>query len=203
MKSAVWVMAAALPLAAPPKLLINAQLDTRSAASGLEREFRPMVNAQTQPSWIGYTVPAARSSGLGCESVSPDGRAAYGVVHLEPADQAVILFRVESGAVSRIRALSAYCEIDAGGTPVHWLDEVRPAESVGLLESFAAPKSDESLRASAVAALAASTEPGALDFLIGLARKDQSPRIRRQCVSVLARSRDPRATAFLEDLLKH
>ena len=32
-----WVFFAALPLAAQPKLLVNAQTDTRSAAAGLER----------------------------------------------------------------------------------------------------------------------------------------------------------------------
>jgi hypothetical protein len=36
-------MAAALPLAAQPKLLINAKVDTRSAAAGLEREFRALL----------------------------------------------------------------------------------------------------------------------------------------------------------------
>ena len=36
MKPLLWLMAAALPLAAQPKLLVNAKLDTRSAAAGLE-----------------------------------------------------------------------------------------------------------------------------------------------------------------------
>ena len=46
-------MAPALPLAAQPKLLVNAQVDTRSAAAGLEQTFRPLVTAQPQPAWIG------------------------------------------------------------------------------------------------------------------------------------------------------
>ena len=59
MTRALWLMAAALPLAAQPKLLINAKVDTRSAAAGLEREFRTLLTAEPQPAWIGYTVPAA------------------------------------------------------------------------------------------------------------------------------------------------
>ena len=209
MRPALWAIAAALPLASPPKLLINAQLETRSAASGLDGSFRQWVAAQTLPAWIGYAVPLVRGSDVGCEYVSPDGRSAPGVVHLERPDHAVILFRVESGAVSRIRVLSPDCEIDAGGLPVRWLDDVRPAESTALLQSFATPKSSrpgtrddgERLRESAVYALSVSEEPSALDALIVLARKDGNPRIRRRCIAALARSRDPRAVAFFEDVL--
>lgn len=212
MTPALWAIAAILPLAAPPKLLINAQLDTRSASSGLEREFRALVSAQTQPAWIGYAVPATRTYSLGCEYVSPEGRTAPGVIHLEPPDHAVILFRAESGTVSRIRVLSPDCEIDAGGLAVHWLEDVRPGESTALLKSFViAGKSAtsfvkdrrEPLREGAVHALSVSDEAGAVELLIELARKDENRQIRRQCVSALARSRDPRATAFFEDVLKH
>src|SRR5690242_3506309 len=58
--ASMWLMALALPLAAPPKLLINAKLESASAAAGLDRAFRPLVSAQPQPAWIGYTVPLAR-----------------------------------------------------------------------------------------------------------------------------------------------
>ena len=49
-----WVFLAVLPLAAQPKLLVNAQTDTRSAAAGLEREVKTLQSAQPQPAWIGY-----------------------------------------------------------------------------------------------------------------------------------------------------
>ena len=67
MKPALWLFAAALPLAAQPKLLINAQLDTKSASAGLEQTLRPLVSAQLQPAWIGYSVPSVRV-GLGCDT---------------------------------------------------------------------------------------------------------------------------------------
>jgi hypothetical protein len=57
MRLALWLAAAALPLAAQPKLLVNAQVDTRSAAAGLEREFKALVSAQPQPAWIGFAAP--------------------------------------------------------------------------------------------------------------------------------------------------
>ena len=55
MKRALLSLAIALPLAAQPKLLVNAQVDTRSAAAGLEQQFRPLVTAQPQPAWIAYS----------------------------------------------------------------------------------------------------------------------------------------------------
>lgn len=210
MSPVVWALALVLPLAAPPKLLINAQLQTTSAAGGLERVFRPLVTAQTQPGWIGYTVPLVRGYNLGCEYVSPEGRTAPGVIHLEPPDHAVILFRAEAGGVTRIRALSPDCEIDAGGAPVHWLDDVRPAESTALLETFAMEASGassknrrEPLRQDAVHAISVTDDPAGIEFLIATARKDPNQNVRRACVTALARSKDPRAFAFLADLLKH
>ena len=73
---------------------------------------------------------------MGCDYVR-DGWNQPGVIHLEPPDHAVILFRVDNGAVERIRTLSPDCEIDAGNLPVHWLADVKPVESVALLDTFA------------------------------------------------------------------
>ena len=206
MSAAVWALAAVLPLAAPPKLLVNAQLDTVSAAGGLERAFRPLL---AQPGWIGYIVPLVRGLNLGCDYVSPGGRTAPGVIHLEPPDHAVILFRAEAGAVTRIRVLSPDCEVDAGGSAVHWLDDVRPSESTMLLETFAnAPagalkNQRDPVRHGAIYAVSVTEDPAATDFLISLARKDPDASVRRESVSALARSKDPRAVAFLEEVLRH
>ena len=134
MKPALCLLAA-LPLMAQPKLLVNAKVDTRSAASGLEREFQALQAAQPQPAWIGYEVPAVRGAEMGCEYVR-DGINTAGIVHLEPPDHAVILFRVDGGKVEKLRHLSPNCEIDAGDLPVHWLTDVAPAQSVTLLATF-------------------------------------------------------------------
>jgi hypothetical protein len=193
-------MAAALPLAAQPKLLINAKVDTRSAAAGLEREFRTLLTAEPQPAWIGYTVPAAGGGQLGCELVSPGGWYAPGVIHLEPPDHAVILFRVEANAVSRIRALSPDCEIDAGSLRVHWLTDVQPAESVEVLKKLMTSEPSEAVRRRAISALAVSYE--GIPPLIEVAKTTQNADVRRQAMSSLGQSRDPRVLAFFEDVLK-
>lgn len=212
MTRALWLIAAALPLAAQPKLLVNAQTDTRSAAAGLDATFRPLVSAQ--PAWIGYSVAGVRAF-LGCDYVR-DGWSQPGVIHLEPPDHAVVLFRVEGGEVVRIRTLSPDCEIDAGGLAVHWLTEVNPAESVALLRGFADrreragdgaltaiavhsgaaadaalrhyldPAQPSVVRVRAVACLGSYRRPDSRELLVQLARADADTQVRRRAVSALA-----------------
>jgi hypothetical protein len=262
MKAFLWFIAAALPLSAQPKLLVNAKPDTRSAAAGLEQTFKPLLAAQPQPAWIAYSVPSSRVN-LGCDYVRDSG-SQPGVIHLEPPDHAVIFFRVEGGAVERIRTLSPDCEIDAGDLPVHWLSDVVPAESVALLDTFAtgrerymdaamravaahadpaadaalarylAPAQPESIRLGAVSALHRHSGPNTLQTLRQAIANDPDPRVKRRAVSALesmpegegvpllielakatradevrkqamtslTHSRDPRALTFFEEVLK-
>ncbi len=265
MKAAVLILAA-LPLAAQPKLLVNAQVNVRTAQAGLATAVKEIVASSALPAWIGYTVPALKVRGSGsisgCDYVR-DGGATAGVVHLEPADEAVILFRVERNAVERIRALSAYCEIDAGGLPVHWIQDAKANESVALLTTFTADSSSlgdgamsaiaahgdgaasaalerflaadepewqklravsrfasrgpagidvlrrlissdtsQNVRRRAASALANVPEGAGVPVLIDLARTSQDIAIRKQAMTSLQQSRDTRAIAFFEEVLK-
>ena len=58
------------------------------------------------------------------------------------------------------------------------------------------------LRQRAISGVSASREPEALDLLISVARQDKDQRVRREAVNAIGRSRDPRAKAFLEEVLK-
>jgi hypothetical protein len=208
MKVALWLVAVALPLAAQPKKLVNARVDARSAAAGLEKEFRGLETAQPQPAWIAYTAPAARTRQFGCDSYWRDGETivAGGTVHLEPPLEVMVLFRVEGNQVGRIRTLAPDCDIDAGGAPFHWLNGVKPDESVTLLSRFAT--ASERMSGSAIAAIALHADASAeaaldsfaapdrpewlrlkaihwlnrLDRVISLARNDRSPRVRGQAL---------------------
>ena len=227
MTRALFFAAAVLPLAAQPKLLINAKVDTRPAASGLETLFRSLMTSQPQPMWIGYTVPAVRTRGsLGCDYVR-DSLDMPGVVHLEPPDHALILFRVENNTLDRVRSMSPDCEIDAGGLPVHWLTDVQPAQSVALLTSFANER--ESFGPSAVTAIAMHADPSAdaalnvfiapdkpewlrqravslfgstrgkagLDVLKKVIANDRDENIRRRAVNAIGSSREPESAEML------
>ncbi len=164
---------------------MNAKLQTRSVAAGLEKEFRGLVGAQTDPAWIGYAVPAIDGQHNMCCCTSCGGRddhccgrcslegrkgsssqsSGAATVALE-SRTLFVLFRVEQRRVDRIRTFSPDCELDAGGLPFFWLRDVRPAESVMLLSSFAtAPEAEkkESGRAgeAALAAIALHADPAA------------------------------------------
>ena len=230
MKPLLWAIVAVLPLGAQPKLLVNAKLDTRSAAAGLEQAFRPLVTAQPQPAWIAYSVPTTRVN-LGCDYVR-DGWSQPGVIHLEPPDHAVILFRVDEGAVERIRTLSPDCEIDAGDLPVHWLADVKPAESVALLDTFATQR--ERYMDGAMGAIAAHADPAAdaalerflapsqpesvrlrvvnwlgnmrgrrgFDMLKNAIAGDPSDRVRERAIATLGNSREPEALDLLMSIAR-
>jgi len=221
------MLAAAVPLAAQPKFLTGAQIDTRSAAAGLEQQFRPLLAAAPQPTWIGYSVPSVRTYSLGCEFVSNDGWRGPGVIHLEPPDHVVVMFRVAGNAVERIRALSPDCEIDADGVPVHWLDDVKPAESVALLtgyigestmshnsalgaiamhadasaeaalDRFAAAGQPQSLRLRAISWLGSARGRHGFEALKNFLANDSDERVRERAVSALGSNKDPEALELL------
>jgi HEAT repeat protein len=226
MKRALWLVAAAVSLWAQPKLLVNAKLDTQSAAGGLEPAFKALLAAQPQPAWIGYTVPSTRTFNLGCE-YNGDGWGPSGTVHLEPPDHALILFRVVGGAVERIRSLSPDCQIDAGGVPVHWLSDVEPAQSVALLagiatnydmpynsamsaiavhanpaadqalERFLRPDQPQPLRLRVVSWMGSARGKHGLDVLKNLIANDPDERVRERAVNAVSSSREPEALDLL------
>ncbi len=232
MRRLLWVTLAALPLCAQPKLLTNAKVDTRSASGGLEQAFRAAVSAQPQPAWIGYAVPSTRTYNLGCDYVNRSDFNQAGVVHLEPPDQVVMLFRVEAGTVDRIRALSPDCEIDAGGVPMHWLSDVNPGQSVALLagyvdqhmnntnnamsaiamhadaaadrtlDGYTAPDQMQSLRLRAVSAIASYRGRHGFDVVKGLIANDKDMKVRERAVQTLASSKEPEAVDLLISLAR-
>jgi len=195
MRAAWMVLAAALPLAAQPELLVNAKVDTHHAAQGLDGEFQALVSATPQPAWIAYSVPSTGTAALGCEFVSRDGAWwSNGTVHLEPPGHALILFRVAAGAVERIRALSPDCEIDAGQAPFHWIADVAPAQSVALLAAFA---TRESPLLAAVSAIAVHGDPAATDALVSLVQSGKDAKVRAQAVRELGHRGGAQAVAAI------
>ncbi len=138
----------------PPRIT-NGRVETHSAAAGLARVFEPLARAQG-PQWIGYAVPVRGRHQMCCwKSTDEIGKATPGcrlenegsytlnisgdddddTGRLEEDGQFLVLYRVEGGRVDRIRSLSRACGLDFGNTPLHWLTDVRPAESLELLAS--------------------------------------------------------------------
>jgi len=202
------LLLAVLPLAAQPRLT-NAKLQTRSAAAGLEKEFRAIVNGAAAPAWIGYAVPATPGEHHSCccgpdhgctcclEGTKAEAQtASSGPVKLEGPQRITVLFRAEQRQVGKIRMFSEDCALDAGGLPVHWLADVQPVQSVALLASFASGAEDR-LRNSAMVAIAMHAAPEAVDALIEMARRNPSARVRGQALFWLSQQAGKKAAAAI------
>ncbi len=150
----------------------NAQIQTRSAAAGLEKEFKALLAGHSEPAWVGYAVALISgrhqmccydswdgwSTGCcgGCRLEgskntsmninSGEGPGQAGLVWLEGPSHFFVLFRIAQKRVDKIRSYSEDCELDAGGLPFIWLMDVRPAESVALLSAFVTAADIESDR---------------------------------------------------------
>jgi hypothetical protein len=202
----------------------NAKLETRTPTPTLDAAVRALVQAQTAPAWIGYSVPRAPSqsgwrdeSSWGCSledgSFSTIVRDVNTPVPLEGPANMLVLLRVSDQKVQRIRTLSPDCLLDAGGLPFYWFNNVKPSESVALLEGLVKDQANNAVRviamtkdASANAALARLVDPSqpeeirrsavpwlGFEMLARMLKNDSSERVREQVVNVLARSKEPAA----------
>jgi HEAT repeats len=135
---------------------------------------------------------------------SPTGVPAGGVVKLEGSERIVVLYRVSDRRVDRIRVFSEDCELDAGGRAVHWLENVRPADSVALLESFTAPDASDrtSVVDGAVTAIALHGDPSADASLERLIATSQPERLRKKVMFWLGNARGRRGFDTLRRVLR-
>ena len=142
----------------------NAKTETRSAA-GLEAVVREL-SARGGVTWFGYRAPMVAGqrnmccydtisdatmsggmcrleSGSGVSMTTGDLRDRNGTrIALEPSTEFLVVARLESGAVSRVRTFTPDCDVDAGGLPVVWLADVRPDDSVAWLTTLVSGSPD-------------------------------------------------------------
>jgi HEAT repeat protein len=127
-----------------------------------------------------------------------------GPIKLEAGDRLVVLFRVAERKVDRVRVFSDDCELDAGGRAVTWLDGVRPADSVALLEGLVVPDatSRNGTMDGAITAIALHRDPAADAALDRLVAATQPEQVRRKVTFWLGNSRGAHGLATLQRLLK-
>jgi HEAT repeat protein len=209
-------ISAALATAQTPKIT-NAELQERSAASGLESTFRSIVASQTAAAWVGYAVPMLSGDREVCCSGSwnngnsgsycgecrlevGDGMNINSNTHeadLEGPQTLLVLFRIESRTVEKVRVFSEDCQVNAGGRTVYWLTQVRPAESVALLSSLATGSGSNLVSADnrdhvgdgAVLAVALHSDPSAERALDGFVGADEPEKLRERAAFWLGSAR--------------
>lgn len=218
-------VAGAVTLAAQQPRFVNARLTVQPAGAPFVQSFQKLVSGQTEPAWIGYTVPVVRGDRVMCcftsgssfisGSVSMSGSSDWypavcglepgasdrsaaksspvqGPIKLEGSNRMSVLIRVSEKRVERIRTFSEECELDAGGRPVVWLENVRPADSLALLETLvdsdaaAADRGGKRIASGALSAIAMHAEPAAGALLERLARTHSSTSVRGDAIFWMA-----------------
>ncbi len=202
--------------------LANARLETRSAAAGLERALSAIEREQKGAAWVGYAVPVipgehdlccfnsyadyrhdSRCCG-GCR-LEERGSMVMGQVsdcgRLEAAPEFFALLRIEQGRVEKVRAFSANCALDAGGLPLYWLTDVRPAESVALLASLVESGRGD-LSGQAIAALAMHADPDAQAALIRVARGHGNTAVRGEALFWLAQKAGDKVAGVISEAIE-
>jgi HEAT repeat protein len=207
-------------------------LSVPAAAQTLERRIES-VAAQVGVRWVAYRVPMVGGPRRMCCFDSSTQQAdccgqcrlerGDGVVMtpndrppdrparlvLEPPSEMRLFVRLENGAVVRLRTFSLDCDVDAGGMPVVWLDNVGVDESAAWLTNLARNTGSDAgpsvssgaLHQSAVSALALHPGDAALRSLIRFAREDQRARVRSQAIFWLGQRAGDEATKTIGDAI--
>src|ERR1041384_1243947 len=148
--------------------ITNGQLDTHAATQPLEREIAA-ATSRGGARWVGYRIKVA----AGRKSMDCFDRTH---IALEGATEISVLARFEGTAIARLRTATPECEIDAGGLPVLWLENVKADDSAAWLASVVnATNSDVRERFNrvtkpALAALGMTEGQAASRALVGIAR---------------------------------
>jgi hypothetical protein len=167
-----------LAFAQQPKV-VNSQFHSEPVGPGLSATVDRFQHS-SGPLWLGYEVPAlSRTHFSVCSDDTPSSNlddSCCGEYQLEDSDtnfrtsvgnqQVVssidVLIRLDQGAVTKIRFVTAGCRLNAGGLPFTWLTGVQPADSVVWLGSHATDNNH-------LAALAFHATPKATAVLASLA----------------------------------
>jgi len=116
--------------------ITNGQIDTHAATQSLEREIAA-ATSRGGARWVGYRIKVAS----GRRSMDCLERKQ---IALEGATEVSILARFEGTALTRLRTATPECEIDAGGLPVTWLDNVKADDSATWLASLVSGANSDS-----------------------------------------------------------
>lgn len=165
------------------------------------------------------SVPNTRGfAGMSVPDARPQFPAPSGPAKLEAGTGVLVMLRVMPGGpggandakkIERIRTFSDDCPIDAGGRKIYWLDEVPPADSVKYLWSLIELKDVSGtptdlrrrLNSAAISAIGMHHDNN-VEPLITLAKQSTDTTSRSSAFTWLGRSKDPRAVAFIDGILK-
>jgi HEAT repeat protein len=206
----------------------NARLEKKALNGPLTMEVKSWASKAEQPQWLGYAVlqmgrdrtmccgDYGGSWGNGCghcrledreHGMNMTSKDEAGTTKLEAPRSIAVLYRAENKHVTKIRVVSVECSLDAGGLPLVWLSDVKPAESVELLETFVHgadfdSHDDEHTSRGALTAIALHADPAADRALESFTRSSEPESLRKQTAFWLGASREKAGLAVLEKMAK-
>ena len=206
----------------------NARLEKKVLSGSLSNEVRAWSTQTSEAQWLGYSVPQIGKDRMMC-CVDDDGSWRHGCgpcrleeghnrnniftkdtpnnLKLEGLRTLAVLFRAENRRISKIRLVSTECELDAGGLPFLWLSDVKPLESIALLETFVHGKDlegDEQDRGwhEALTAIAIHADPAADRALESFTQPNEPESLRRQAAFWLGAAREKAGLGLLQKMAK-
>jgi HEAT repeat protein len=206
----------------------NARVEKKALAGPLAAEVKTWASKAEQPQWLGYAVPQmGRERAMCCgdydgswrngcghcrledrgSGTSMTSKEEGGTTKLEAPRSIAVLLRANHKQVTKIRVVSLDCSLDAGGLPFVWLSEVKPAESVALLETFVQgldidAHDDDHVSHGALTAIALHADPAADRALESFTRTGEPESLRKQTAFWLGAAREKAGLAALEKMAK-
>ncbi|MGO8789967.1 MAG: HEAT repeat domain-containing protein [Terriglobia bacterium] len=197
--------------------IVHAKLDQASASAGLQAAIATATRSDAGPSWIGYEVPAVADgegsghSNRGWNSCSADleegsnHTTSFGGPN-EPSSRRVLIFlRTHQQQIEKVRMFEGSCRVDADGMPVHWLADVRPAESVELLRTYVLRNygnEENHSKGAAVAAIASTDDPSADAAMQQFTSASSPVELRKESVFWLGAARGRKGYEMLRIIVK-
>ena len=217
-------VSAAIGATAQQPRIENGHVTSQPAGTPFAESVRTFVAGQNDVAWIGYAVPVVDGERTMCcfesetqccpacrlepsMSTSMTRRSPQPgstVVKLEGSGLMTVMLRVSERRVERVRVFSEDCRLDAGGRPVTWIEHVKPAESIALLETLVTdqPQGRDRVTDGAVSAIALHAESAADASLERLLAPGQPDRVRRAVPFWLGNTRGRRGLEVLRRVVK-
>jgi HEAT repeats len=208
--------------------VLDAKMETRAVTGSLADTLSGIEAQADKPEWVGYSVTEIAGDRTVCCGNFSDGdgyrncgtcrlekengsnittSGKTGTIHLEGSGQLVVLLRIESNKVLKIREASENCALDAGGLPFIWLTGVKPAESVAVLSGFVHQSTFEGhgeheIGQGALSAIALHADPSADRAFESFVAPDQPEQLRKHASFWLGASRGKAGEQLLQKMAK-
>jgi HEAT repeat protein len=191
-----------------PKI-VHAQLTTEAGSQGLNAVLRGLKR-QTNPQWIGYSVPVINNFSSGwnerrvtyLEGKGDSNGNSVDSNNGRTFDHTMILLRVSDGSVVDLRIENPDRELDAGGAAFTWVNDVNPEDSVKFLAELARQSQQRKLRDIAVLAVSLHQASSATQALSDMTTASNDLDLREKAAFWLANQRGHDGLVIIERLAR-